>query len=63
MNNEKIEDMKADTTKVLVNNCIEKIKFYIGHKARCTNKNRAIKRHHESMMKNVPIEMEKMLLQ
>ena len=39
--------MKTDATKV-VNDCVQEINFYMGHKARCTNQNRAI---HENMVK------------
>ena len=38
MNYDEFKEMKTDATKV-VNDCVEKIKFYMGHKARCTNRN------------------------
>ena len=50
MNNDEFDNMKADAIRV-VNDCVEKIKLYMGHKARCTNQNKAIEKIHERMAK------------
>ena len=51
MNDDKFKEMKTDATK-FVNDCVEKMKIYMGHKARCTNQNQSIEKIHEGMGKN-----------